>query len=190
MSRSVPSTLEAIHDWSLSQLVRAGADPRSPFRWPVMCTSAAAGAPSGRVVVLRRFDPTSRDATIYTDQRSHKMRDLHANSRAELVFFDPKRMVQIRLAGSVSLIDTGPVWTEAFERIGEHSLGDYAAVPAPGEQISAAEPDLDPALAKANFSVIRVRANTLDYLSLGRDGHKRARLVWSDGCFQSTWVAP
>ncbi len=69
-----------------------------------LATAGADGAPSARVVLLRGVD--ARGFTWYTNRRSLKGRDLAANPRAALVFHWEVLERQVRVSGSVAVIDT------------------------------------------------------------------------------------
>jgi pyridoxamine 5'-phosphate oxidase len=68
-----------------------------------IATADAAGQPSARFVLCRGFD--SDGFVIYTNQDSHKGRDLEANPRASLVFGWLELARQVRVEGPVTVVD-------------------------------------------------------------------------------------
>lgn len=71
----------------------------------MLATATSAGAPSGRVVLLKGVD--SRGFTFYTDYRSQKGLELAANPRAALVFFWHPLERQVRISGTVARVEPG-----------------------------------------------------------------------------------
>ncbi|MEO5825794.1 MAG: pyridoxamine 5'-phosphate oxidase [Gemmatimonadales bacterium] len=68
-----------------------------------LATSTLDGAPSARIVLLKGYN--SAGFAFFTDMRSRKGADLAANPRAALVFHWVELERQVRVRGSVSLID-------------------------------------------------------------------------------------
>ncbi|MEO1405313.1 MAG: hypothetical protein AAFV54_02320 [Pseudomonadota bacterium] len=182
-------TLEDVDKWCVGQLVRAAVDKRSPFRWPILCT--AGPGPKGRVVVLRNFEQATRSLIFFTDKRSHKCEELRVHDGAECVFFDPKKMIQIRARGPVKTAITGPQVDQHFENVATHSWRDYAYSDAPGTPIDQwPSYSLEEAQALQNFCVLTMSVETLDWLNLSREGHQRALLNWSDSGPGHSWLVP
>jgi len=166
MDTTIAAFEAAAHD----ALARAAADRRSPMRWPVLCT-AGSGGPRGRTVVLRRYDRTGPCAEFWTDRRTGKLADLRCDPRAEIVFFDPRRMLQIRASGRASV----SMGVDAAAAARAARPADYSTVRAPGEPLE--EPgaeDRDEEFFAENFAVVSVTIAAFDVLSLSRTGHRRA----------------
>lgn len=177
---------EAI-EHALQTLGRAAKDKKSAMRWPVLCTSG----PSGRVVVLRQFTRDTRTCRIYTDQRTTKMRDFASVRKAELVFFDPAKMLQIRLSGPVTIVTSGPDWDAALQALPDAARQDYAALLPPGAKLEGAEAEFDPSIIAGNFVMIDIAGEAIDWLLLSRNGHRRARGYWpSEGAHRTDWLVP
>jgi pyridoxamine 5'-phosphate oxidase len=66
----------------------------------VLATADAAGRPSGRVVLLKGYDPDG--FSFYTNYASRKAEELAVNPRAELVFYWSPLNRQVRIAGAVT----------------------------------------------------------------------------------------
>ncbi|MEL6413802.1 MAG: pyridoxamine 5'-phosphate oxidase family protein [Pseudomonadota bacterium] len=187
---SLPTELNDISDWTIAQLVRASADRKSPLRWPVLVTGSNASGPSGRVVVLRRFDPQTNRAVIFTDRRSRKVKELSDHPRAELVFFDPKRMLQIRLRGTVNLHLDGAERDSAFDRLPARSQADYSTIQAPGKPLTQTVSERDLDTSRDQFALIQIDALEYDILSLEREGHRRAKVSVSNQGLHASWLVP
>ena len=172
---SLPTELNDISDWTIAQLVRASADRKSPLRWPVLVTGSNASGPSGRVVVLRR---------------SRKVKELSDHPRAELVFFDPKRMLQIRLRGTVNLHLDGAERDSAFDRLPARSQADYSTIQAPGTPLTQTVSERDLDTSRDQFALIQIDALEYDILSLEREGHRRAKVSVSNQGLHASWLDP
>ena len=109
-------------DYALASLDIAdvAADPIDQFqRWFTNATEAAIvepnamtlatvaddGAPDARIVLLKGVD--ARGFTFFTDYRSQKGRDLRAHPQAALVFFWPELEPQVRIRGTVRILERG-----------------------------------------------------------------------------------
>lgn len=77
-----------------------------------LATATPDGAPSGRIVLLKGFDP--RGFVFFTDYRSRKGSELEDNPRAALVFYWPELERQVRITGNTSR--TGREESEAYYR--------------------------------------------------------------------------
>jgi len=173
-------------------LARGVADRRSPFHTPTLATRGADGAPNLRTVVLRGFDAASRTLRIHTDRRSAKAAEIAAEPRAMLHAYDPGAQVQLRLAGRARLHLDDEVAEAAWAASREMSRMCYAAAAAPGSPLAAPAPTPRDALAgRANFAVVLMAVDSLDWLLLAHEGHRRARFRWeADGTLSAGWIAP
>jgi pyridoxamine 5'-phosphate oxidase len=68
-----------------------------------LATANAEGAPSARIVLLRKVD--ERGFIFFTNYRSRKGSEMAANPRAALVFYWPELERQVRIEGTISLVD-------------------------------------------------------------------------------------
>ncbi|MEM1389887.1 MAG: pyridoxamine 5'-phosphate oxidase family protein [Pseudomonadota bacterium] len=170
--------LQQIESDTWNVLARAVVDKPSPLRWFTFATVSPEGQPEARTVVLRAFDRASRRLTLYSDRRAAKIRALEQNPKAECHFFDSRQMLQFRLSGTAKLLTEGPRWKALFEKLPDHALTDYAALNAPGTPGSDQSAS---GLAEENFTVVDMTIAELDWLSLSREGHQRARYKWVDG---------
>ncbi len=85
----------------LSEWIQAALDQRIKDATAMtLATVSADGAPSARVVLLKKYDQNGLG--WYTSYESHKGRELAANPRAALVLFWPQVERQIRVEGVVT----------------------------------------------------------------------------------------
>jgi len=183
-------TLQVTLDWTLYEMSRAGADRKSPFRWPVLATGGPAQA-QARVVALRSFERGERKALIFTDRRTPKITQLRQNRQATMVFFDPRRMIQIRACGVASVITDGPDHAQAWLNLSAQARRDYTAAQAPGTPVAPPAPATDRLdESSACFAMIEVSVASIDWLLISRRGHKRASFEWAGDRLNQSWLTP
>ena len=160
---------------------------------PALCTLAADGSPTVRTVILRGVDWAARTLEIHTDVRSGKWSEIDARPEVALHVYDRRKHLQLRLFGHATLDRAGPVAEAAFAAARPSSLEVYRVAGAPGTPIAA--PDAAPARAgtsdaRAVFGVVSVRFATIEYLFIGRPGHRRALFTFRGGETDATWLVP
>jgi pyridoxine/pyridoxamine 5'-phosphate oxidase len=136
-------------------------------------------------VVLRDFNSKDISFTIYTDSRSQKLQELDQDKRAQLLFYDPKRMLQIIV--SVVLLENVNE-DKIYNDIPEQSKKDYSSMITPGSEIKS--PDkLRFNFSKGYFSKLIFKAETIEYLRLKRPNHLRAFFKIEDN-WKGTFLVP
>ena len=185
--------------WRLLQ--RGVADRRHGFHHPVLATTDLDGRPQARTVILRAVDPAKREIVFHTDARSAKIAELAANPKAALQVYDEKRKIQLRLNGEALVHQNDEIALAHWRASQRMSRVCYSVHPAPGARIDRAggfalqQQDVGETEADipgyANFAVVVVRLDSLEWLFLAGEGHRRARFGWvTDGGLTSTWLAP
>ena len=91
----------------------------------VLATSDAAGRPSARLVLLRGVD--ARGFVFFTNYGSRKARDMTQNPRVALCQYWPTRDEQIRIEGTVELIDPAESDTYFAGRPRDSQIGAWAS---------------------------------------------------------------
>lgn len=185
-------TWERVAGW----LAAGAAAARHPFHWPAVVT-AAAGGPTARVVVLRRFDPAARQVVFHTDVRSPKAAELRRDRRCGLLFYDPDTRLQLRLDTTAAVHHADAVARVEFDALPAHTRATYAGRHAPGEELPPdapfdypPKPPADDAAAFRNFAAVVCAIDAADALELHEDGHRRAKLWWPNGEVAMRRVAP
>lgn len=177
--------LEGLFQECNNQWAQVKDSKKHAFRFFTLATIASDGRPNVRTVVLRNFNPKDISFTIYTDSRSQKLQELEQDKRAQLLFYDPKRMLQIVV--SVVLLENINE-NKIYDDIPEHSKKDYSSIIIPGSKINS--PDkLQFNFSKGFFSKLIFKAETIEYLRLKRPNHLRAFFKIEDN-WKGTFLVP
>jgi pyridoxamine 5'-phosphate oxidase len=181
--------------WRL--IARGVADRRSPFHHPVVATTGLDGSPQARTVILRGCDVAGRTLRFHTDARSEKVREIDADPRAALHFYDPGSKIQLRLTGEAALHRDDAIADAAWAGSRVFSRQCYGIAPGPGTPIAQSRdfvlPDVtDEATAagRAHFTAVTIRVLRLEWLYLAAAGHRRARFAWAGDVASAEWLAP
>lgn len=183
------------HAWAM--MVRGGVDRRSGFHTPVVATVDEAGLPAQRVMVLRAADVRARTLRLHTDVRSQKFVHIVRQPRISVLFYDPHAKLQLRIGAEGHLHTGDAVARAAWAGSRPQGRLCYEQGLAPGAPIAAPLPELpvDQRFAAADegerhFAVLLANVDTIEWLYLAIEGHRRARWAWRDGGWQGTWLAP
>lgn len=184
----LPEALPAAAAFCWQMLVRATRDRKADWRTPVLATVGLDGAPRARVLVLRGADPQAGLLWLHTDSRSAKLAELAGEPRAALTFWDSRRALQLRVEGCARIESDPALLAEAWARVPEGSRRNYATVAAPGspwtgDSVCAAD-------GAANFAMVAVRAERMEWLWLGPVAHQRGESRRGAGGWESIRLVP
>ncbi|MGD1848998.1 MAG: pyridoxamine 5'-phosphate oxidase family protein [Salibacteraceae bacterium] len=174
---------------TLKQELRRGAvDKKHPFRFVVMST-AGEGVHS-RYVVLRQVQEDF-GLVIYTDARSRKLPQLQADHRCQLLFYHPKKQVQVIVSASVDVHQNGSLFDVHLPKAQGYAARSYTTVLPPGTPIAKPKDGMqwDESTLAENFRVLVTQPYAVELLQLGRGEHLRARFHASDN-WAGSWLVP
>lgn len=180
----------------LARLSAATADVTAAWRTPMLASLSASGTPTLRTVVLRAVEPERRSLRINTDRFSEKAAQIAGNPSVELGFWDPVAGQQLRVAGRAAISHAGPAVDAVWSRLAPAAQAVYRHGPPPGTPTPGTAPQdhppTDPAGGNRDaFAVITVTWHSWDWVWLGRDVHRRAKLRWhGDGRHEAEWTVP
>jgi pyridoxamine 5'-phosphate oxidase len=191
-------TLDAALADAEARLIRAAKDRTSPMHMPVIGTADG----DLRMMTLRDCAPGPGLLRLHTDARSPKAALIGAGAQVSLLAFDPLDKVQLRLRGTGRIETAGPIADAAWAEASPYARRCYLAEAAPGalvdgptsglpaevEGIRPSEAQLMPA--RANFVVLLIEPNLIDWLHLAHTGHRRARFERSGDGWSGDWVVP
>lgn len=185
-------TFEAIRNDIDERLAAAATNRRSPMHTPVVATEVDA-----RVMVLRDWAPGTRSLRFHTDARAPKAAAIGEGAPVGVLFYDREAKIQLRCRGSGRIEREGEAADKAWaasdnfarrcylgEAPGTPSKEATSGLPPRFEGVEPSEEDLAPA--RANFAVLLVTIEEIDWFYLSNDGHRRA-LFTGEG---AQWIAP
>lgn len=166
--------LSEIHTEVWRQLARAPRDKHHAWRTPVLATRHGELA-DARTVVLREIDGPSRTLLIYTDERAGKVAQLQQHPLGTLVMWSSSLGWQLRCRVRLALMPSGLATSSRWARIKLSPAGqDYLSPLPPGAPLDAPQALPHEAVAREHFGVIEAQVESIDWLELHRDGHRRA----------------
>ena len=191
--------LEEIQNKYWSMLEHAVSNRGSQFRIPVFIC-ANQDEVDGRVVVLRKSDRKNKFLQFHTDFRSPKVDILKKNKNASLVFYDKEEKIQLRVKTDCEVNNQNSITEEAWKKTQHISRRCYLTDSPPGTtsdnptsgMISQLE-DFDYTMKQSengykNFTVIRCKIKSIEWLYLAAKGHRRARFDFENQ--KNTWLVP
>ncbi|MFT4668197.1 MAG: pyridoxamine 5'-phosphate oxidase [Polaribacter sp.] len=174
--------LNDFFDQAQQELLRANQDRRHPFRTLVLATLS--DFPHVRTVVKRKSLP-DHSVLVYTDSRTTKIADLRNNKNCSLIFYHPKKKLQVTLYCAAEIIESG----ERFEKHQAIALihpNDYATTAAPKSELDAPEYLYAD---ETHFTLLQFRPQRIEILQLGKPQHLRA-VFYGDKNWEGHWVVP
>ncbi|MFM8574434.1 MAG: pyridoxamine 5'-phosphate oxidase family protein [Limnohabitans sp.] len=173
------------------ELTRAPHDRHHDWRTPVLATQGLpSNGPQVRTVVLRQADAASWTLRVYTDARSPKCAELAAQPLAQLGFWSKRLNWQLRVSARVASVVEGESVQAAWEKMrASRAAADYLSPWPPGHIQSARECGESGECGKSDgappagspqlhhLAILNFQVLALDWLALGQDGHRRARLT-------------
>ena len=152
---------------------------------------------SSRVMVLRDHVASKRLIRFHSDFRSDKVKELKGNKRISVIGYDPNLKTQIRLSGKAKINHKNKLSMKAWQESQAISKKCYSVKDGSSSQINKPElydfhmKDISVEDGYENFCTIEIYYDTLEFLYLQRQGHRRCKFKWnSKGKLQSFWLVP
>jgi pyridoxamine 5'-phosphate oxidase len=191
---SYSADLTELHAEIWRMLGRGAADAKGDLHWPGFTTVDAQHRPQSRIVVLRAVRPSERELEIHTDARSLKVRELERQPHASLLFYRPRSRAQIRVQALARLHYRDDLAQQRWSALGPAGQTLYCTPVVPGTALESPEQALtspQPAdQGLANFVVITLQVQSLEWLELARPVHRRAIFSYPSSILQAQWIAP
>ena len=203
MSKEIVSYYEKFDEiekkiWSL--LTNAVTDRNSEFRTPVFICGNDKDL-DGRVVVLRKADQKNNFVQYHSDIRSSKIEKIKKNPNCSILFYGKQEKIQLRLKTECKIHFDDEITKESWEKTGHVSRKCYLVTNGPGTKSEKPTSGLDDKFDNfdftkeesekgyKNFSVIRCKIKSIEWLYLAAKGHRRA-LINLKGPKKFTWLVP
>tara|TARA_B100000795_G_C22768920_1_gene426983 strand:- start:165 stop:707 length:543 start_codon:yes stop_codon:yes gene_type:complete len=172
---------------AIRELINGHSKKQHPFRYFVLATNEN-GKPRQRTVVLRK---TLLDSSlvIYTDKRTQKIIDIQNNAEFSALFYDAKKLLQLRVEGKAELITDKEQIATYWHTIQASSKKDYTTNIAPGTPIK--NPDDVGYKSKENyFCPVKLVPSRIEYLRLKRPNHLRVLFSRIDNNWSGEFLVP
>jgi len=165
------------------EILAAAGSRDHPWRQPVLATLDGERA-DARTVVLREANREARTLTIFTDQRSPKVRQIGSQPLGTIVMWSEALGWQLRLAVRLEVETSGLAVSSRWARL-KMSPGaqDYLSPLPPGSAIDTPKPERG---TREFFGVVTAQIDAIDWMELHAEGHRRAAFD-AQG---SRWLVP
>ncbi len=159
-----------------------------PFRYCTMATVGLDRMARLRTVAVRNI---GKDFvfSIYTDKRSKKVVHIKENKLVSLLFFDPGKLLQLKVEG-MAVINKDPAVLKAlWKGIDTPAKKDYTTTMAPGSVLE--DPKrLEYLKAEDYFCLLEVHPFKIEYLKLQRPDHQRIRFSRVEDRWKGEFLVP
>jgi len=184
--------------WSL--LTQAVKDRSSEFRTPIFICGNDKNI-DGRVVVLRKADQKNNFIQFHSDIRSPKIEKIKKNPNCSVLFYGKKEKIQLRLKTECEVNFNNQITKESWKKTGHVSRKCYLVTNGPGTVSEKPTSGLNGKFDNfdftkeeseegyKNFSVIKCKIKSIEWLYLAAKGHRRA-LINFEGSKKFTWLVP
>ena len=155
------------------ELQKAVSKKGHPFRFFTLATAGLDNLAILRTVVLRKVSK-NLDLVIYTDKRSKKITHIKENNKVSLLFYNPEKMLQLKVEGKAEIITDKIMLNKHWNAIQINNRKDYITKNAPGSVIN--NPDAIEYIDSENhFCMLQIQPFKIEYLKLKRPNHIRIR---------------
>lgn len=188
--------LDASLAHALAMLGRGAKDRLEASHTFTVATIGLDGTPQPRIVVNRGYNTESRAVRFHTDARSPKLDEIRADPRAAMHVYDAKAKIQLRMQVLATIHSDDVLSQAAWDATRDFSRICYRVMSAPGDPLDdpstlgfTAGETVDEGV--ENFVAVTLAIQSLEWLYLASQGHRRARFVWDKkGQITRTWLVP
>lgn len=183
--------------WKL--LLNGSLKNKDPFHTASIATLSGSGI-SLRTIVLRKVIVPSKLIRFHTDKRSGKWTELEKDNNISALFYNGPAQIQLRLKGKAILHHNDDVVKDSWQKTSLSGRKSYLTTASPSSISNEPTSGLamkfekgdftlgESEVGKANFGVISVEVNSIDWLWLNHAGHRRAHFDYSNNQFN--WLIP
>jgi pyridoxamine 5'-phosphate oxidase len=184
MTKPRIETLTQIHHACWLELALAARQRDHAFRLMGLATIDGDAADL-RTVVLREVQADLQQLVFFTDARSPKVRQLQAHPTATLMVWCARLGWQLRLRASLTVSIDGLAVSSRWARLKmSPAAQDYLSPLPPGAPLDPCVPER---ATREQFAVVHAQVQTIDWLELHAEGHRRALF---DAAGNGQWVTP
>ncbi|WP_075351847.1 pyridoxamine 5'-phosphate oxidase family protein [Algoriphagus marinus] len=172
------------------ELNRGALDSKHPFRYVTLAT-VENNSPDQRTVVLRKVDE-SLNFYFFTDSRTAKVKQIHANPNAEFLVYHPAKRTQIRVKGRLQIHQQNELSREMWKRVQGDAQKAYNSSLSPGTEITNPELAYDwpTELDDSFFAVLQFVPERIEALQLNGLTHVRVSFTKMGKDWEGHWLVP
>ncbi len=171
-----------------TELRRATVDKKHPFRYFVLA-SVLDNQVHQRTLALRSIDE-QQHIWAYTDFRTPKIKQLQDNPQVSLLFFHPRKWLQIRVQAIAQIHYQDETTAAVWKGISVHSQKDYTTALPPGTSLETSE-KVEYLEEQVNyFCRMAFVPQSVELLQIRREGHLRAKFQSQDNTWKGSWLVP
>lgn len=170
------------------ELVKGAKNKDHPFKYFSLATVGVDYMVRQRTIVLRKVSPDFV-LTFFTDYRSKKIMHIHENNKVSMLFYDPDRLLQIRIDGLAEIDKNEADIKDYWRGVKEFNRKAYTTAVAPGSELE--DPDSLEFLNEDNyFCAINVTPFKIEYLKLKDPSHIRVNYSRTEGDWDGQYLVP
>lgn len=159
-----------------------------PFRYGTLGTVGLGTTARLRTIVLRKVSEDLK-LVFYTDRRSRKIGHIKENNSVSLLFYHPKKLLQLKIEGRASIVSDNEELKKYWAGVQPTSRKDYTTASAPGSPISNPD-DVEYVEEKNYFTIVEIESSKIEYLKLKRPNHLRILFSKDDGEWNGEFLVP
>ena len=156
----------------------------------------------GRIVVLRGVDKKNKVLWFHSDIRSNKIKVLKNNPIANILFYNKKEKIQLRVSGQIKINYKNNIAENSWKKTAHMSRQCYLGEKAPGlstlyptsgltDNIDNSNYSLEESeIGYNNFCVVETFVKSIEWLYLASKGHRRAQFLLEDDLVEKKWLIP
>lgn len=182
--------LESILSTVFTELKKATKVKRHQFRYVVLSTTENQNV-SSRWVVFRKF--TDQETfLVFTDARSTKVDELKKNAQANLLFFNNKNGLQVRIDGKILLHHKNELTKKYWPGVKSTAEKSYTSKQPPGSKVDNIDEahNWSPEYEDDHFMVLELIPAAIDVLQLNGEKHIRASYTVEPGGWEGNFLVP
>jgi pyridoxamine 5'-phosphate oxidase len=155
------------------EFTKACKSKKHPFRYVVFGTVLNQKSDL-RYVVLRDYTDDGK-LVVFTDLRSNKIKAIQENPTVSLLFYHPRKGLQVKVEGSTQILTEGHYFNFSKQRVQGDAKKAYSSKLPPSIKIKNWEDGhgFSPENEMQYFCVVTVEPNAIEVLQLSREQHIR-----------------
>ncbi|PIF00502.1 MAG: pyridoxamine 5'-phosphate oxidase [Maribacter sp.] len=180
--------MESIFNEIKSELQIGAKEKKHPFHYFTIASLGVDKFARLRLVALRNVSNDLK-LTFFTDKRSKKVLHIIENPKVSLLFYNPTKLLQLRIEALASINSDQFQIQKAWETIDDEDRKVYITTEAPGTKISHPS-SLEYLKEGDHFSIVDIEPFRIECLKLDPKGHIKIKFSKKDQGWNSEYLVP